>query len=361
MDLDSNPLKRCSSAPHINADLVVPMISNLPTTQVTFVGSSSNTSGQLQSSSPAMCKVFTPRARRFSASFSPRTGSPSSKLVPRISQLRQEECADREVNHERGVISDLQMSQSYDDLSIITEGWSMKSDDNGSATNPLHLNLTMGNLLNGSSSPSPTRHLRFPYHSLTPSPTRRAFATRRSMSPVTMRPSQLVSGSVKRKFEMDEVHSNGCSSTYSPPLKKKIFMDRQTPSPMLCPSPDSCASYEGRITPKHFVSKLIISSSTALPTSTSVTSSPATETSCGDVSDMDTASDSTTSQAAMPVSCSTDESSLDSTNNLFKEPGDKMTTVTSSGINEAEPMSSQTDDAKPSEADENVISTTSSL
>lgn len=75
--------------------------------------------------------------------------------------MRQEEFADvtnaREVNHEREVISDMQMSQSYEDLSIITEGWTMKSEDSNSGTNPLHLSFAGNNLVTECSSPSPTR------------------------------------------------------------------------------------------------------------------------------------------------------------------------------------------------------------
>lgn len=52
---------------------------------------------------------------------------------------------------------------------------------------------------------------------MSPSPTRRSFATRRSMSPIAMRPSPL--GSVKRKFDMlDE--ANSCSSSSSQPFKR---------------------------------------------------------------------------------------------------------------------------------------------
>lgn len=289
----------------------------------------------------ALSNVFSPRARRFSASFSPIAGgsSPSSKRISRISQLRQEEFADitnaREVSHEREVISDMQMSQSYEDLSIITEGWTMKSEDSNSGTNPLHLNFANTNLVTECSSPSPTRHNhRFPYHHLSPSPTRKAFATtRRSMSPIAIRPSSLSSQlSIKRKFEVDD----GYSSTYSPPPIKRVFIDRnpspslrQTPSPMMCPSPDSCASsYEGRITPKLFVSKLISTTSSGI--SNSVASSPATEVSSDDAVEMDCTPTSQTdgdSQANgnnaknVKSECNA-EAGLD-TEQVFKEP-DKL-------------------------------------
>lgn len=165
------------------------------------------------------------------------------RLTPRVSQLRQEECADlssREVNHEREVHTALQISQSWEDLTLDAENWSFKSDND--LTNPLHVMLPT-NLI-GCSSPSPTRYvlfkfltthkvlifivlylissrtgLRLPY-GLSPSPTRRTFQTRRSMSPIALRPSSL--GPVKRKFELDDNYSN----SYSPPPFKKIFTER---------------------------------------------------------------------------------------------------------------------------------------
>lgn len=57
--------------------------------------------------------------------------------------------------------------------------------------------------------------LRLPYV-LSPSPTRRTFATRRSMSPIAMRPSSL--GPVKRRFDADDNYTN----MYSPPTKRKL-------------------------------------------------------------------------------------------------------------------------------------------
>lgn len=343
MNVDSSTLKRCLSAPHIECDdmnseapnSLMMVASNHPNCQTVSVGAGN--SNQVSSSEcerghyspgggpstyekpttitspvPGLCKaVFgsTSRTRRFSTNCSPiaasttAISSPISKLVPRISQLRQEEGADivREICHEREMISDNKISQSYEELNILTEGWSTRhsGDDNssnGSATNPLHLNLS--SLLGGNSNspiPSPTRHcLRFPYaNSLTPSPTRR-FTTRRSMSPVTIRPSQLGGAGVKRKFELDDASS----SSYSPPLKKILSQDRnpspssfmrQTPSPLMCPSPDSCTS--DRVTPRKFTSRLLRSSNTpstsAAIISTSLTSSPATETSSDDAGEMD--------------------------------------------------------------------------
>ncbi|GAB0096759.1 uncharacterized protein DMENIID0001_123250 [Sergentomyia squamirostris] len=268
MDGDSS-LKRCSSAPLINN------IQTMTSSQAT------STSSMDISPSPAI-NIFA-RTRRYSASYSPLAGSamsPSSgpRLTPRVSQLRQEECIDinsREVNHEREIHSAMQMSQSCEDLRIVTEAWSFKNDD---LTNPLHVNLPTGGPLS-CSSPSPTSRgggASLRYQVMSPSPTRKTFATRRSMSPNAMRPSTLCP--VKRKFDLDDN-----SSTCSPPPYKKMFLESsrgsspvcQTPSP-ICPSPDS-GTYEGRITPKFFVSKLFTTSSVSSPSSAA--HSPATNSS----------------------------------------------------------------------------------
>lgn len=57
-------------------------------------------------------------------------------------------------------------------------------------------------------------------YGLSPSPTRRTFATRRSMSPIAMRQSSL--GPVKRKFDLDDSYAN----SHSPPPFKKMFFER---------------------------------------------------------------------------------------------------------------------------------------
>lgn len=178
--------------------------------------------------SPApVFNIFTPRARRYSASYSPLTTAANGAtlcLTPRVSQLRQEECADlnsREVNHEREVHREIQISQSWEDLTLVAENWSCKSDE---FSNPLQVSLPPTGTTS-CSSPSPTNNragMRLPY---SPSPTRRTFATRRSMSPIAMRPSQL--GPVKRKFELDDNPTQGSNwSVYSPPPVKKIFTER---------------------------------------------------------------------------------------------------------------------------------------
>lgn len=218
---------------------------------------------------PPPLNIFGTRARRYSTSFSPLAGGTGPRLTPRVSQLRQEECADitnsREVTHEREIHTALQISQSWEDLSLDIESFSVKSD--ADLTHPLHV-TTMSSVLNGfpsCSSPSPTnRTIRIPSHVLSPSPTRRTFATRRSMSPIAMRPSSL--GPVKRKIHDIE----DSYSTYSPPPFKKKFSERgNSPSSLTCPSPDST---EGRTTPKLYVSKLYTNSTT----SSSLSSSPST-------------------------------------------------------------------------------------
>lgn len=103
--------------------------------------------------------IFAPRPRRYSTGFSPlaTTPGPLPRLTPRVSQLRQEECADmssREVNHEREVHAALQISQSWEDLTLDTESWSVKSESE--LSNPLQVSLPT-NIIS-CSSPSPTRY-----------------------------------------------------------------------------------------------------------------------------------------------------------------------------------------------------------
>jgi hypothetical protein len=116
------------------------------------------------------------------------------RLTPRITQLRQEEHADvsnlRELAHEREVHHAMQISQSWEDLSLMNES---HSDSKSNKMGPLHVNLPPYSGLN-CNSPSPTR-LSSPGFQ---SPTRasRTFI-RRSASPV-LRPSPL---GVKRKLD----------------------------------------------------------------------------------------------------------------------------------------------------------------
>lgn len=306
MDVDvSKALKRCLSVPIINNQLpnqsssatssiantnqtpkkqiiqkqqtfAPQSIEKMTSTTATAAPQISNPPSREVSPAPVF-NIFAPRARRYSASFSPMgvaaaaaaasgvaggAATPIPRLTPRVNQLRQEECADlnsREVNHEREVHSAIQMSQSWEDLTLVTENWSCKSDE---MSNPLQVNLPSG--ISSCSSPSPTSNragMRLPY-GLSPSPTRRTFSTRRSMSPIAMRPSQL--GPVKRKFELDDTSNwNICS----PPPLKKIFTESRGSSPIcqspssICPSPDS-GTYDGRMTPKLFISKLCTNNTT---------------------------------------------------------------------------------------------------
>jgi hypothetical protein len=266
----STQLKKCASLNNL--------IQNNQSTQMSTT-QSQNSPAQRDHLS---LSLFTPRTRRFSCSsnggnVSSGLISPGPRLAPRVSQLRQEECADsqnvREVNHEREVHTALSISQSYEDLTLVmNENWSFKSHDEFS--NPLHVSLPN---TNSCSSPSPTSRqsvMRL-CPAMSPSPTRRSFATRRSMSPIAMRPSAL--GSVKRKFDMVD-DGNSCSSSSQP--YKKFFTESYSrgSSPIMsplpiCPSPDdSCTNnsetFSGRITPKMFVTKAFTS------TFSSMTSSP---------------------------------------------------------------------------------------
>lgn len=102
---------------------------------------------------------------------------PVLRLTPRLAQLRQEECADisnsREVSHERDVHTAIQISQSWEDLSLDADSLSVRSTgsvgsgcsgagsgvgvDGGDVHHPLHVS-TLGMLgLPNCSSPSPTR------------------------------------------------------------------------------------------------------------------------------------------------------------------------------------------------------------
>lgn len=101
--------------------------------------------------------IFAPRVRRYSTGFSPLATNPGPlpRLTPRVSQLRQEECVDlasREANHEREVRTAIQISQSWEDLTLDAENLSFKNTE---LSNPLH--VTLPNNLISCSSPSPTR------------------------------------------------------------------------------------------------------------------------------------------------------------------------------------------------------------
>uniref|UniRef100_A0A182YPT5 Uncharacterized protein n=1 Tax=Anopheles stephensi TaxID=30069 RepID=A0A182YPT5_ANOST len=205
----------------------------------------STATGSRESLPTSFSNIFTPRVRRFSASFSPLavisngsaspnrngSGTPGPRLTPRISQLRQEECADvsnsREVNHEREIHNAMQMSQSCEDLTLVAENWSFSSGSAGTKMmvddlqNPLHVALpTIGSTCCSSPSPTSRGGIGLQYPTTSPSPTRK-FVTRRSMSPCPLRPSPL-SSSVKRKFDLEDNYGN----CYSPPSKKIFSSER---------------------------------------------------------------------------------------------------------------------------------------
>ncbi|XP_076324277.1 P2R1A-PPP2R2A-interacting phosphatase regulator 1-like isoform X2 [Tachypleus tridentatus] len=212
-------LKRSNSAPMIN------ILDN-------------NTSFSKDALSPSHLVLGIPRNRRFSASFSPGQYSSSLSFVPsRVIQLKHEEGMDvvyREVSHEKEIQSKLQISQSWEDLTLdetthINNTPSEAAKRPHSLTDPLHIFTPPIGLC---SSPSPTRAGKqwfSPSTSLlrtssflspSPSPTRRSFASRRSQSPVALRPSQF---SVKRKYDIEmEQDSIGNSA-------KKINLGTGTP------------------------------------------------------------------------------------------------------------------------------------
>lgn len=227
MDVDCTivSLKRSSSAPMIN--------------KITATISVTSPSASAPRDAPSSFNIFSssPRIRRFSTSSS--SGVP--RLTPRVSQLRQEECVDvagREAAHEKEIHSAMQISQSWEDLTIEAEGLSFKDSESASlqfkiesrqiakrGLDPLSISLSVSGPT-AYSSPSPTRsglgqrqcyspgvHAVTWKNNLSPSPTRKAFATRRSLSPIAIRPSCLAS--VKRKFELDD-----SGADLQPPAKR---------------------------------------------------------------------------------------------------------------------------------------------
>ncbi|VEN62372.1 unnamed protein product [Callosobruchus maculatus] len=196
-------LKRCSSAP---------MINEANAAMTTTNGSSTSRDQQ-----PCGSLFGTPhnRTRRFSASFSPVPGSPISgpRLTPRINQLRQEEhegiSNTRELAHEREIHHAMQISQSWEDLSLMNDNSSNSSCDwkplNKTAPLQISLPSSYGSAFM-CNSPSPTR-------TGFQSPTRSRTIIRRSASPV-LRPSPL---GVKRK--LDEDRSEFCAG----PRAKRVY------------------------------------------------------------------------------------------------------------------------------------------
>ncbi|OXU21576.1 hypothetical protein TSAR_008259 [Trichomalopsis sarcophagae] len=195
------------------------------------------------------------------------------RLTPRVNQLRRKECIDvvagREAAHEKEIHSAMQISQSWEDLTFETEGLSFKDSSTESppstmfatASNllpqlrtdkqmipkkifdPLSLSLSPGSPPS-CSSPSLTRSglgqrqcyspsihaVAWKNGSLSPSPTRKAFATRRSLSPISIRPSCLggTGGAMKRKFKLYE--SGGMDRVLQPPIKRAFNLIMSNPS-----------------------------------------------------------------------------------------------------------------------------------
>ncbi|CAG9768439.1 unnamed protein product [Ceutorhynchus assimilis] len=190
MDIDGplgsapGPLKRSSSAP---------MINEASGTTMSTANSSTSTPSSQASYTHISGLVNNTRNRRHSASFSQVPGSPVSGLR-RIHQLRQEEhdvvSNSRELAHEKEIHNAMQISQSWEDLSLLTES---PGESKSSRMGPIHVNLPPTSFM--CNSPSPTRSYGFQ------SPTRsRQTFIRRSESPVlVLRPSPL--GGAKRKLD----------------------------------------------------------------------------------------------------------------------------------------------------------------
>ncbi|XP_076034133.1 uncharacterized protein LOC143020967 isoform X2 [Oratosquilla oratoria] len=245
----TSKLKRSSSAPMIN--------------QLVQQSTASAQNTQTPSRDGIMSEVCgaPPRVRRFSATFGPVSPlSPGSSRAAahvarmRVNQLRQEEGMDvvnREAAHERTVQSSLQvaqcLSQSCEDLTLTedvprTKAHSVSGGSTGNsllgtmsssilggttattttnATNsyrrdfsdPLHLTIVPTVVPIVGCAASPTRvgrqcfspslqqHVRNTSFSPSPSPTKKTFTSRRSLSPIALRPSPL---GLKRKFEFEE-------------------------------------------------------------------------------------------------------------------------------------------------------------
>ncbi|XP_070537701.1 P2R1A-PPP2R2A-interacting phosphatase regulator 1-like isoform X2 [Ptychodera flava] len=131
-----------------------------------------------------------------------RASSTPIKIPSRINQIKQEERLAHDVNrresvHEKEVTSSFQLSHSWDDFTLQCYSPSMQMPVRSSSLTP-----------------SPT-----------PSPTRRTFSSKRSMSPVTIRPS-ILAQTLKRKL-------GDCDVEMSPP-KRYASSDSV---PLSCPQP----------------------------------------------------------------------------------------------------------------------------
>ncbi|XP_070537700.1 P2R1A-PPP2R2A-interacting phosphatase regulator 1-like isoform X1 [Ptychodera flava] len=173
-----------------------------------------------------------------------RASSTPIKIPSRINQIKQEERLAHDVNrresvHEKEVTSSFQLSHSWDDFTLGDSPSSRSDKSLSKFAEPLTI-FPSSLPLSSSPSPSPTRILgkqcyspsmQMPVRSSsltpspTPSPTRRTFSSKRSMSPVTIRPS-ILAQTLKRKL-------GDCDVEMSPP-KRYASSDSV---PLSCPQP----------------------------------------------------------------------------------------------------------------------------
>ncbi|XP_066266923.1 P2R1A-PPP2R2A-interacting phosphatase regulator 1-like isoform X1 [Branchiostoma lanceolatum] len=250
---------------------------------------------------PVFQPVVTPRVRRFSASVvnngaSPSAVSPPIRIGHRISQLKREEgmsVSDRETEHEREMHSVMQMSQSWEETSLRDKFMQSFSEEKGglnsssdsstkTVTPPTSLPIPMSPSsrfaepltilpasLPLSSSPSPTRipnkqcfspsmQMSVRNSSLSPSPipspTRKAFVTRRSQSPGCIRPS-ILGETLKRKL-----CSGDHKLDFSSPPKRACHSDNSTPGSPAASTPLihslSSSSLEDIASPPQFINRM---------------------------------------------------------------------------------------------------------
>ncbi|XP_065576250.1 P2R1A-PPP2R2A-interacting phosphatase regulator 1-like [Artemia franciscana] len=240
--LIKSTLKRSSSAPMINEldSAGHQSLDSGSSAQATPI----YTSGTLSARASPTISFFASdnRTRRYSASYAPSSpgGHCSKKPPSRVVQLRQQESSDvlvREVTKERECLSAIQMSQSWEDLSLIDdEGKDCRRPGSSCSGDPLTIAMPNGGAFAPfHSNPSPTRSsgrqcfspsmqiaVRNVSYSPTPSPspTRKTVVTRRSMSPIALRASQL--GAVKRKCDLDAL--DGCLTP-----SKRLMSSNQNP------------------------------------------------------------------------------------------------------------------------------------
>ncbi|XP_078613401.1 uncharacterized protein LOC144883063 [Branchiostoma floridae x Branchiostoma japonicum] len=248
---------------------------------------------------PVFQPVVTPRVRRFSASVvnnggSPNAVSPPIRIGHRISQLKREEgmsVSDRETEHEREMHSVMQMSQSWEETSLRDKFMQSFSEEKGglnsssdsstkTVTPPTSLPMSPSSRfaepltilpasLPLSSSPSPTRipnkqcfspsmQMSVRNSSLSPSPipspTRKAFVTRRSQSPGCIRPS-ILGETLKRKL-----CSGDHKLDFSSPPKRACHSDNSAPVSPAATTPLlhslSSSSLEEDASPPQFTSRM---------------------------------------------------------------------------------------------------------